>query len=331
MSKAVTTIARALNPFESYKPHPKWFVPVGESPRAQLYNGAIFQMLLYAPLFMGTHYMLGRKGSLKPEDGSPGDDVAKSLRANIKLPGNRESEVDALEKDMKKKRWLSDKQIRKLSGKQAEDPAPSKTPTPSAPPAATTTEPLNRPGFMDYYMMGALPTLAAFVYGTLGYAKGKKDRKKASRGKALLEYYKAHKEYDKVLAEKLYPTKKTPSYMNPPDATSPDMKEASVKEAGFTDNWVYANGAPSGARTWLAGAVGATGLAPWALMGAEPLLGLITLTSLVGSFYAGKKMAEKRSPERSKLKSINKALETRQTHRYIPKLVLPKSIGVPQK
>lgn len=330
MSKAVTRIAQALNPFASYKPHPKWFVPVGESPRAQLYNGAIFQMLLYAPLFMGTHYLLGRQGSLPPEEGSPGDDVTKNLRANVKLPGNREAEVDTLEKDMKKKRWLSDRQINRLSGKYAKDESPAK-PASTTAPSDTTVKTFDDPGFMDYYMMGALPTLAAFMYGTLGYAKGKKDRKKASRGKALMKYYKAHKEYDKTLAEKLYPPQKTPSHMNPTDTDSPDMKEASVKEAGFTDNWVYAEGAPDGVGTWAAGAAASAGLAPWALLGAEPLLGLVTLTSLVGSFYAGKKMAEKRSPERARLKSINKALEARQTHRYIPKLVLPESVGVPQK
>ena len=302
---SVKTIIRSLNALEAYKPHPKWFVPFGTKPRNMMYNGALFQMILLAPIVGGFGYLLGRKGSLQPAEGSPGEKVTKSLQASVRLPRNIEAGTDTLATELKKKKLLDD----------------------TTPKEANDNE---YPQFMDYYMMGALPTLAAFVYGTLGFAKGTKNRKAAEKGKALLNYYKANKEYDRVLAEKLYPKAPatTPTYVNPPDTDSPDIKEASVKEAGL--NWTFTENDKDS--SGFMGMVTKKALqAPWSLTGSEPMLGMATLASLISSFYLGKKIAESRSPERKRLKQINKALETRQTHRYIPKLVLPKSVGVPQK
>lgn len=314
MLKDISTISKALSPVAVYKPHPRAFAPFGTTPRGQMYNGAVFQLFMYATLFGGAGYFAGRQGSISPGSNGPGKKAIKALRASVKLPGTRRAETDDLRDEMIKDGILQEVD-RGFSEKEGSSP--------------------NNPTTTDRYLMGALPVGTALTAFTLMYAMGKKNRKRGDRGGVLRRYYSAQKRYDAVLANKLFPPPEPvpsrPSYFSAVDNDSPDsedyLKDATLaKTAGdFTENWRFTNerGGPA------AISVGAGLVGKGAdTLGVTTLLGAATMASLIGSFILGKEYAEKKSDSQVKLKAVRKAFESRQTHRYIPKLVMPESIDI---
>lgn len=159
-----------LNPLKERKPHPPWFAPFGRSPRALLYNGALYQMMVLGSLFGATGYLLGRKPpfTLVPEGDV--EDTDKALQAFVKLPGTKKSGYEYKEASSRKKNQ------------------------------GTT--------FGDRWMMGAAPIASIYISSLLAFALGARQRKKQTKDKALDRYKVSQKQYDDVLEQKLYGTVK---------------------------------------------------------------------------------------------------------------------------
>lgn len=302
MLNDIKNLSEAVNPFVVHKPHPSWFTPLGTSAKGKLYNGALFQMLLLSGILGGIGYSLGRQGTVKPKTSKQGKAAIKALESTVSLPAVRPSETEKAERELR--------EIGSL--KRADDSI--------------------YPGFGDRWLMGALPTGVGLLSLVLMQARGVRARRRAEHGEALRGYYNAQREYDEVLAAKLFPRrarlakpdKDIPGPLEEPAKDTPAAKAASA----LTKDWTFAGKVDA---PWSADVAGKMFTLPLDTLGITSLVAGMSMLSLIGSFYAARNYAEKNSPQQAKLKAIKKSLDARQTHRYIPKLVLPEEVGIDKR